>query len=204
MIARTPGKPSGHGWRRPATFFVVVILCISSQAVIAASPAPGGQRRAPEEDVKAAFLYNFAQLVEWPSDSPQRNKASLNLGVWADKERSRRVARIVQGKQVDGRPIVVRVMHDIGALQDCQILLIPSSVSGDTAEVLDAVRDSPILTVGESESFSASGGIILFKIVDDRVRFEINIESATRSRLRVSSKLLRVAEIVGLGERPNR
>ncbi len=193
-------QTEGPSHRRPigTKLLATLLLCAASHSPAIALPDPEDVREAPEHAVKAAFLYNFAQLVEWPSDSAQQRGESLRVGVWSDKERSRQVARVISGKQVDGRPIEVRVMDDVEALTDCQILFIPASAPKQLATILAAVRDLPILTVGEAESFSAMGGIIRLKIVESRVRFEINLESAGRSGLTVSSKLLRVAEVVGL------
>ncbi len=106
-----------------------------------------------------------------------------------------RLLSTVTGKQVGERRLEVREIADIAEAAGCQILFV-ASPKKHAAEVLGGVKDSPILTVGDAQNFAAAGGIIGFKLESGKVRFQVNVYAADRARLRISSKLLSLAEIV--------
>jgi hypothetical protein len=102
----------------------------------------------------------------------------------------------VGAKTVLGRPFVVADISEPSQAAECQILFVSSSEGKRLRSIFGEFRATGILTVGETEGFAAQGGIVNFKLKDGRVRLEINIEAAERARLRISSKVLNLAQIV--------
>jgi hypothetical protein len=156
-----------------------------------------------EEEIKAAFLYNFAKYVKWPAHAfPE---AKLRICTLSDASFTRKVDLVISGERVDGRAVV---RPPTPPLQDlaraCHILFVASAEQPRVAEVLAAVHRAPVLTVGEAEAFRARGGMITFVKDGDRVRFDINQTEAERVGLAISSRLLRLARRVGLLEEPLR
>lgn len=149
-----------------------------------------------EYQVKAAFLYNFAKFVEWPALTFKTDKDPLRICVLGQNPFGNALVEGVGGKTVLGRPLVVSGISDPGQGADCQIVFVGSSERKRLRSIFADLRMTGILTVGESEGFATQGGIVNFKLEDGRVRLEINIEAAGQAKLRISSKVLSLAQIV--------
>ena len=149
-----------------------------------------------EHQVKIGFLYNFAKFVEWPDTVLRDPKAPLIVGILGSDPFCDSLERSLQGKSVNARPIVVKRLKRTDPLNAVQILFISPSVGKEIAAVLASLRNEPVLTVGDMDRFTLAGGIINFRIVENKVRFEINVDAAGRAGLKVSSQLLTVATVV--------
>ncbi len=171
-------------------------LAIAVAAVAAFVPARAQSERPTEYQVKAAFLYNFTKFIEWPQDSPADNRTPIVLGILGDDPFGSVLEKTVYGKTVNGRPLEVRRFRQVQEVKGCQILFISASEDKRLPGILQTLRGSSVLTVGETKGFTRLGGIIRFILEDNRVRFEINLSAAQRARLKISSKLLAVAYVV--------
>ncbi len=149
-----------------------------------------------EYDVKAAYLVNFAKLVEWPASAFASGKSALIVGIVGRGGAGEDLARMISGASAGGRPIEVRRVSagDTGALAACQVLFVTESERADA--VIAAVQGRPVLVVGEAEGFAHRGGAIGFVKDGGTVKFEANPKAAARNGLTVSAKLLRVARTV--------
>jgi hypothetical protein len=148
-------------------------------------------------DIEAVFLFHFTQFVDWPQAAFPAVDAPFTIGVVGPDPFSASLSGIVQGEKVGRHPIVVREVRDAAAELKCQILYV--SREGEGLLDFRQIRSAPILTVGESESFFKSGGIVQFFIDRRRVRLRINLEGARAHSLGISAKLLRVAEVTDWG-----
>jgi hypothetical protein len=151
-----------------------------------------------EYEVKAAFLYNFARFVEWPRDAPGEDGAFVVTVLGRDPFGSV-LDDTLRGKTIDGKRVVVRRAlrsEDVGR---SHILFISDSEKDRLPEILKGLDAAPVLTVGEMSQFAERGGVIRFKLDQERIRLEINVAAAERSRLKISSQLLKLARIVGPG-----
>jgi hypothetical protein len=149
-----------------------------------------------EHRVKAAFLYNFARFVDWPTNAFADADAPFVIGVFGDESMAQALEQTVKGKSIGTRAIQTRRIPDPTRINPCQILFIAQSETQQVAQVLAAVGRAPVLLVGESPGFVAAGGAIGFASDEGRVRFEANTAAAERSGLKISSKLLRLATSV--------
>jgi hypothetical protein len=147
-----------------------------------------------EDNVKAAFLFHFAQLVEWPSNAFDGNGSSLVLCTLDDNSFYDELENTIQGKQIGSRTIRIRHVHLSQAARDCNILFISKNRSKGLP--LATLRNLPILTVGETDDFLSSGGMVRLHRTEDKIRFDINLEAADSSRLKISSQLLILATTV--------
>ncbi len=164
--------------------------CLLLALLLAATAAfAAGQ---PEYRVKAAFLYNFALLTQWP-DSPS---AALQLCVHGDDPFGAELDGL-RGKPVGARSIVVRRAVARDALAGCQLVFVAASAIGDLPGVLDALRGSTALTVADSPGAARRGvAVNLVAADDEHIGFEVNLRAAQAARLVLSSKLLRLAREV--------
>lgn len=154
-----------------------------------------GVRAESEATVKAAYLLNFAKLVDWPA-SAFPNGQALVVGVVGHEPVGDEILRTLPGASAHGHRIEVRrvAAGDMAALRACHVLFVPASERGEG--IVAAVQGRPILTVGDAEDFVRRGGALGYVKEGDNVKFEANPKTASRNGLTVSAKLLRVARSV--------
>lgn len=153
-------------------------------------------QQATEDEIKAAFLFNFANFVEWPSTSFADPSAPLVIGVAGENNIADALDKAARGKTVNGRSLAIKRLKRTDDLRLLHVLFVGEADSAQIRRMLDAVKGQSTLTVGDGERFDALGGIITVFTEDRRVRFDINVDNAARAQLRISSKLLALAKRV--------
>lgn len=174
--------------RCPLVFFVVVAACLSARNARA-------QSEPDEYQVKAAYLLNFARFVEWPSDVLPAS-SPLTIVIVGDDPFGGTLDQLLHGKSANGHPIHLRYLRWNDSLAQYQIVFISASEEWHLPEILRSVGSHSVLTVSDIDRFSLRGGIIEFRLVGNRVRFDINRTPALAGNLSISSKLLGVARAV--------
>ena len=149
-----------------------------------------------EDQVKAAYLYNFAKFVEWPAGQFMSPSAPIRLCVLGNPAIEFELDQVIKGRNIAGRPIAILAVHNGDQISGCQILFVDSSEDRQARHIIEVLRDKGVLTVGETEGFIEKGGIINFVVQDDHIQFEVNHKAANQSGLHVSSRLLSVARHV--------
>jgi hypothetical protein len=165
-----------------------IILLTLGSCIGAGSPT--------EYEVKAAFIFNFTRFVEWPSEAFADSSSPFVIGVLGRDPFGSALDEIIKGKNVDGRRLTIKRSDRIHDLTSCHILFISSSVSDSLPRIIDKLKGDAVLTVGDMDRFAKRGGIIGFVMRDSKVSLEINIDVAKRDKLKISSKLLKLAKIV--------
>jgi hypothetical protein len=150
---------------------------------------------ASELSVKAAFLYKFTEYVDWPG-TPAAADAPFTIGVLGSGAFADELLRMTEDRSVGRRYINVRRLSPNDAVDDLQVLFIAAEQRGRLSELLSPARGRPILTVTEAEGALADGSIINFTVMGDRVRFEVSLDAAQSSQLRLNSRLLAVAQTI--------
>lgn len=149
-----------------------------------------------EYEVKAAFLYNFVQFVEWPSRVFTAREAPLVIGIFGTDPFGASLERMIRGEIVHGRRLAIKRCRRLEEIKSCQVLFISRSESARVEEILSNASGCGVLTVGDSENFVGKGGMIGFVLLDNNVRFQINASAARREELIISSRLLKLAASV--------
>ncbi len=142
------------------------------------------------DDVQAAYLYNFGRFVRWPGEASHR---PMLVCVAGEDPFAATLKKLVEGEQIDGRPLEVRDVDRIEAVGDCSILFVGAQEHEREDAFLSAAAARPILTVGDSPDFLERGGMIQFLLMQDHVRFEVNLDECNRHGVGLSSELLKVA-----------
>lgn len=182
--------------KRRRAWLTLLLAVVSLAGAGEAWSAQGEAARALEYQVKAAFLLNFTRFVEWPSDAFTAPGDPVTICVVGDDPFGESLDAVVQGETVNGRRLKVHRTRDVPELRkDCHLVFVPRS-TGRQSEILSALRGTGRLTVGEGDGFLTDGGVIRFVLDQNRVRFEINLAAAEANRLKLSSKLLRLARRV--------
>jgi hypothetical protein len=158
--------------------------------------APSASGQVDEYRLKAAFLYNFTKFVEWPPESFKSPDEPIAICVLGRNPFGNVLNETVSGKVVGARAITVRQISDSQATAGCPILFVGAAEEKRFRTIAEDIKGCAVLSVGEAEWFSADGGIITFKLDHGSIRLEINVGAAERAHVRISSKLLALAQAV--------
>jgi hypothetical protein len=149
-----------------------------------------------EYDVKAAFLFHFAQFVEWPTEAFKDAASPLTYCTVGEDPFRGVLDESVKGKHAGNHELRVRHLKEREQVEGCQVLFLAAAQRGQEREQLARANGRPVLTVGETEHFAQQGGIIGFCLEEKKVRFEINLDAAGVAQLKISAKLLTLAKTV--------
>ncbi|MDY6989879.1 MAG: YfiR family protein [Thermodesulfobacteriota bacterium] len=148
-----------------------------------------------EYQVKAAFLYNFVKFVEWPAKAFSDDQSAIIVAIVGDDPFGTAIETI-KDKKAKGKSLVINSFAKIEDVDNCHILFISRSKERHLDSILAYVRDRHVLTIGDMEDFAQRGGIIHFVTSGNRIGFKINMDAAERAGLKISSRLLKLADIV--------
>ena len=184
---------------------VYILTFLALASFVAADAARADSESSQEYQVKAAFLYNFINFVDWPEEKLAESKDSITIGI-IGKDPFGKAFEPIRNKQVKGKEILIRRFKgfeqsqqsgaQIEAMRKCHLLFICRSEKKQLREIINSVKGRSVLAVGDVAGFLESGGIINFLMEDKKVRFEINNTAAKQAKLAIRSKLLRLAKRV--------
>lgn len=177
------------GTRSPIKIFVTLLglAFILGFKVFAQDSSPS------EYQIKAAFLFHFAQFVEWPPQAFANSQSPIVIGVLGKNVFGDVLVRTIHNKTVNHHPFQCEEIRSVREATNCQILFISASEKNRLPKILKDLRGMNILTVSETDQFIQDGGIINFVIEDDEIHFQINDDAAKKAGLKISSKLLSLA-----------
>jgi hypothetical protein len=170
----------------------LVIVAVSPWSVLC-----GGWAQTPDaQQVEAAFLFHFAQLVDWPPETLKNPGNAFSVCIFGDEPLQSALQETVAGKLVGDQSIRVLPLSVPQEAQACQIVFIGRTQGKVVAALVSALHSAPVLTVGETADFLAAGGMIQFVMEGNKVRFEINLNAAQAAKLKIGSRLLVLAQHV--------
>ena len=172
----------------------LALICLGGVSPRAEQPAPAIATPI-EANLKAVFLYNFSKYVTWPETPPgERQPDGVRICVTANDNFFELLKAVVQGEDIDGKPLVAVALDGLDAAKTCQILYVRDAQSADGKAWLTAVRGLQVVTVADGALTDET--VIAFVRESNRIRFDINRAAGTRRNLNISSKLLRLARQV--------
>ena len=180
---------------------MVTLLAVAGALAVSAQPASAQRDQVAEYELKAAILYNLSRFVEWPPSAYPDSQAPTVLCILGQDPFGDALKTLGQKEDANGRPVSIRQLKNDNEIRDCHVLYISTSERKSVVPILARLKGSSVLTVGETSHFAVQGGIIQFTLEDKQVRFEINLDAASRVALKISSRLLVLARIVKDQER---
>ena len=172
--------------KKRAQAMLLLAFCFASFLCRAQTPSTASQ-------VKAVFLFNFAHFVTWPPSSFTASSSPFVIGILGTDPFEAYLEKVIEGERIEGRPILVQHFKDIPDIKHCHILFINRDSPPETIQQLN---QRSILTVGDRSSFAKEGGMIGFSLENNKIRFQINAKTAKVANLQISSKLLRLADVI--------
>ena len=146
-----------------------------------------------EQRVKATFLFNFAQFVDWPDSALPARGAPFVIGILGKDPFNTFLDELVRGQTIKERKLEIRRLKRMEEINECQVVFVSDSEQARFDRVIARCGTNSILTVGEGDQFARRGGMIAFVPAGNKVRFRINREAAESASLSISSKLLRLS-----------
>jgi YfiR/HmsC-like len=149
-----------------------------------------------EYQLKAVFLYNFAQFTDWPTDAFAGDKSPIVIGVLGGDPFGQALNDTVRGETVRGHPLLVEHYRHADEIKTCHILFISQVEIRHWDDIVKATKGKPVLTVADADGAVSAKAVIRFAVANNKVHFRINQDAAREENLTLSSKLLRVADVV--------
>ena len=153
-----------------------------------------------EYQVKAVFLFNFAQFVEWPSSAFADADSPMTIGVLGTDPFGNYLDDTVKDERIKGRSLLVQRFRRWEEIKACHILFVSRSQSNQLEQIVGGLAGKNVLTVGDFDGFAQRGGMIRFLTDNGRVRLRIRLDAVKAANLVVSSKLLRPSQLIGPGK----
>jgi hypothetical protein len=176
--------------RRIGPLGIMSLWCVALAGVVLLRAVTFAQD-VTEPALKAAFIYNFAKFTEWPGTAP--TAGPFVMCVLGDAAVSDALERAVIGRVLSGHPIVTSRVVVVEPKRACHLLYVSGVSAAQAGQVVADLRDVPVLTISDVEGFTEMGGIAQFFFEHGQLRFRIQLESAKRARLQISSRLLIMA-----------
>ena len=180
------------GFRRPRAFVLGVAVLVG-----AALAGRAQERTLGEYQIKALFLFNLVQFVEWPPSAFPAADTPIRIGVLGDSPFDGALDAAIKGEKVGGRSLIVVQAREATNLEGCHVVFVSRSERGRLSPILAAFGGKPVLTVGDFPDFAERGGVLNFYRDGEKVRFELNRAAARAANLKLAAQLARLARLVG-------
>ena len=180
-------------------------IAVKALLILLVLAVPAGQKGVSAESdienkVKAVFIEKFTRFIDWP-DAERDSRKNFIIGITGPTTVSRYLQEITKKRTIKNMPVLIMDLNESSRLTECHVIFIAASSRLSVGRVLAVTSNRPILTIGESKGLADRGVLINFFQAESTTRFEINMPAVKKSRLRFSSRLLRIGKIIG-GEDP--
>lgn len=149
-----------------------------------------------EYQIKAAFLFNFTQFVEWPSRSFPTSQSPAVIGILGTNPFGNYLEETIAGESINKHPLTIQHFNSVDDIANCQVLFVNIQDKNQLQIIIEKLKGKNILTISDANGFSKLGGMIRLYTKNDKINIQVNLEAAKAEDLVISSKLLKLAEIV--------
>jgi uncharacterized protein DUF4154 len=170
------------------SLFLLIVYCACSF-----SAQPASTR---EYQIKAAFIFNFTQFVEWPPQCFPAEKSPAIIGILGTDPFGKYLEETVSGESINNHPLLIKHFNTVDEITNCHVLFIGMTDKNKIKPIIEKLKGKNVLTISEANGFPKLGGMIRIYTKSDKINIQINLEATKGEDLVVSSKLLKIAEIV--------
>lgn len=201
------------------SYILVILTTLLAVTANVHANQDAGSAKTKEHQIKAAFLYNFFSFIDWPKDKQSSSNDTITIGVVITDESKDFINTLkpLTKKEIRGKSITLKLFDKLDCIENpdtqnkmerqalvesmkqCHLLMICERNQAklkNISEIIEGLKGTATLTVGETPSFLEKGGIINFVVVDNKIRFEINLDAAKQNKLLIRAKLLKLAKRV--------
>ena len=193
MFKQSRSIPIG---KRHSALLVLIfaVLCSVLPRSAAAQSSP-----VPEYRVKATFLFQFTQFVDWPPEAFSSGRTPLVIGILGQDPFGSFLDETVNNETARDHPLAIERYRRVEDVKNCQVLFVSRSEGARSPEIVAALKGRSILLVSDADGFADVGGTVQFVTQENRIRLRINLDAARAANLTISSKLLRPATVISPG-----
>ncbi len=177
---------------------LVKLITVLSLAFCGVTASSAQEQKPDEYQVKALFLYNFLNFIEYPADSSFKTSPAITVCIVGESPFEEAIEEI-RDETVRGKRLAIKFYRPDDEPRGCHLLFVPAPETRHIGRLLRSIKGTGLLTVGDTEEATRQGAVIGFFMERNKVRFAINLDNAKKSGLKISAKLLRLARIVGTG-----
>lgn len=195
---KTSAIPIQEHLKRVRHWLLLLSICFC--LVITGKPNPAhaeaNKSTSTEYAVKAAYIYNILRFVDWEEPSPLSKTESLNICLKQDNRFQQHLTPISK-KSIKGKQIQLKIINRLEDSEGCHLIFIDNNDSTDIARVIQELKHSDTILLGNNIDFVSRGGLFGFHIIDNKVRLAANRKTLEQSRLKISSLLIEVCQLIG-------
>ena len=147
----------------------------------------------PTHEIHAAMLFNFIKYVQWPNEG---DGGDFVVGVIGDDNVFNTLNQWYNGKQKGSKKYVIKKLSSANESSSCQVVYVGKAKSKDFDDVMNNIGGKSILTITDGNGLGQKGSCINFKVIDGKLKFEMNQATMTSSNLKVSSQLSSMAILI--------
>ncbi len=174
---------------------IVISLLVALSLILTGGTSRATETISKEYQLKAAFIYNFAKFVEWPAQKFANADSPIIIGVYGSNPFGDELLNTVKDRKINGRAVQIKAVNNATNARETHLLFVGAGSAGGFGAIKSSLGHG-VLVVGETPQFTNQGGIIIFNLVGDKLRFEINMTNASRSGLKISSQLQKLASAI--------
>ena len=183
LIRSYAGSPGCRSWLAGLAGFLLLTGCAARHQ----SPVLLKER--------ASYVVGFGEFVEWPAAAFNDPKAPFVIGIFGPVAMAEKFRSLAPDRRINGREVVIRSLQSDREIPQCQVLFVSGFQRKNLPGIVARLKHASVLTVSEDvNDFNESGVIINLFAVDGKTLFEINRDAADRAGLKISSKLLTLAQ----------
>jgi len=190
-FTRAAGRHCGGCWLRSGA---VALLCLGvvpgtslTEATAANTPVA---RPVTEYEVKANYLIRFLDYVAWPESTFADTSSPIIIGVVGRSQFGKSLDAAAQNRVVQKRPVVIRYGRTIREIGPCHLLFATAAETDRYADIAQACATQPVLLVADRSGGLKAGYALEFRMVENTVRFAVNLPAARHRKIELSARLL--------------
>jgi hypothetical protein len=160
--------------------------------LLAAASTVSAQER-PTHEIHAAMLFNFIKYIQWPNEG---DPGEFVVGVIGDDNVYNTLNQWYNGKPKGSKKYVIKKLSSAGESSGCQVIYVGKSKNRDFDDIKSNIDGKSILTITDGSGLGQKGSCINFKVIDGKLKFELNQATVTGANLKVSSQLSSMAILI--------
>ena len=153
----------------------------------------GVAQERPPHEIHAAMLYNFNKYVQWPKEG---EGGEFVVGVIREDNVFATLKQWYDGKPKGSKKYVIKKLASAAESGECQVVYVGKSKSKEFENVKTSTTGKSVLTVTDGNGLGQKGSCINFKVIDCKLKFELNQGTVTGANLKVSSQLSSMAILI--------
>ena len=147
----------------------------------------------PTHEIHAAMLYNFIKYVQWPNEG---EAGDFVVGVIGDENVFNTLKLWYDGKAKGSKKYVIKKLDSPDEATGCQVVYVGKSKNRDFDNIKTSVTGKSVLTITDGNGMGHKGSCINFKVIEGKLKFELNQAIVTGSNLKVSTQLSSMAILI--------